>query len=148
MAETRNSYQDEDGCADEIPTVLKKFSGSVQGVNFKSGSAQILPTSFKILDAAAKALAEFPDLKVEIQGHTDDVAPAKNGMFVDNTALSQARAESVKDYLRGKGIDVARLTAKGFGDTVPVTATTKLKGSKLKAARTKNRLVEFKLQGN
>ncbi len=145
QGETKNSFQDDDGCPDTVPTALKKFSGSVQGVNFKSGSAQILPASLKILDSAAKALAAFPDLKVEVQGHTDDVPPGKGGRFPDNTALSQARAESVMEYLKGTGIDAARLTAKGFGDAAPVNVTAKLKGSKLKAARTKNRRVEFKL---
>ena len=144
--ETKNGYQDDDGCPDEIPTALKKFSGSVQGVNFKSGSAELLPASLKILDAAAKALAEFPNLKVEVGGHTDDVPPGKGGAFADNQALSQARADTVKTYLISKGVDEARLTAKGYGDSVPVTAPGKLKGGALNAARTKNRRVEFKLQ--
>ena len=86
--ETKNSFEDEDGCPDQIPAALKQFSGSVQGVNFKSGSADILPQSLRILDAAAKAFAEFPALKVEIQGHTDDVPPGKGGKFADLTLSS------------------------------------------------------------
>ncbi|MCX5748113.1 MAG: OmpA family protein [Proteobacteria bacterium] len=147
QAETKNSYQDEDGCPDTIPTALKQFSGSVQGVNFKSGSADLLPTSFKVLDGAAKAFTEFPDLKVEVQGHTDDEPPGKGGAFPDNLALSQARANAVKVYLMQKGVAEARLVSKGYGDTVPLVPYKGSKGSALAAARTKNRRVEFKLLG-
>ena len=90
-------------------------------------------------------LKEFPDLKLEIQGHTDDQPLKKGGKFADNQALSQARAETVKAYFVKKGIDEAASTAKGYGDTVPVEAPNGLKGGKLNAARAKNRRVEFKL---
>ena len=143
--ETINGYEDEDGCPDTVPTALKQFSGSVQGVNFKSGSAELLQTSLKVLDGAAKAFTEFPQLKVEIQGHTDDVPPGRNGKFPDNQALSQARAEAVKTYLVSKGVDGARLTPKGFGDSKPMVKLDGLKGGALNNARTKNRRVEFKL---
>jgi OOP family OmpA-OmpF porin len=93
-------------------------------------------------------LAEFKDIKLEIQGHTDDVALKKSKKFADNTALSQARAESVKAYFVKKGIDESRVVAKGYGDTAPVEAPTGLKGGKLTAARAKNRRVEFKLISN
>jgi chemotaxis protein MotB len=89
-------------------------------------------------------LVEFKDIRLEIQGHTDDV-PLKSKKFADNMALSQARAESVKAYFVKKGIDEGRIEAKGFGDTVPVEAPTGLTGGKLNAARAKNRRVEFKL---
>jgi OOP family OmpA-OmpF porin len=145
--ETKNGYQDEDGCEDEIPAKLKQFTGVIQGINFKVGDAALLPTSNKTLDKAVAVLKEFPDLKMEIQGHTDDqVLKAKPGAkYQDNQALSQGRAETVMAYFVSKGIDASRLTAKGYAETQPVIPPADLKGPKLNAARTKNRRVEFKL---
>jgi len=142
--ETKNGFQDEDGCPDEIPEKLKAFTGTIQGINFKTGDADLTPQSSAILDKAVAVLVEFKDIRLEVQGHTDDV-PLKSKKFVDNTALSQARAESVKAYFVKKGVDAARIEAKGYGDTAPVEAPAGLTGAKLNAARTKNRRVEFKL---
>jgi OOP family OmpA-OmpF porin len=143
--ETRNGFQDEDGCPDELPQKLAQYTGTIAGINFKVNSADLLPASFKTLDKAVAVLTEFKDVKVEIQGHTDDQALKAGGKFPDNDALSQARADAVKAYFVKKGITEDRLVAKGFGATVPVQDPTGLKGGKLNAARTKNRRVEFKL---
>ncbi|MEO7733629.1 MAG: OmpA family protein [Kofleriaceae bacterium] len=143
--ETKNGFQDDDGCPDEIPARLKQFTGVIQGINFKVNDAALQSNSSITLDKAVAVLKEFADLKMEIQGHTDD-QPLRNGRkYADNQALSQARAESVRAYMVAKGIDAARLTAKGYGDSVPVESPTGLKAGKLAAARAKNRRVEFKL---
>lgn len=139
-AETKNGFEDTDGCPDEVPAAVKKFSGVVKGINFKTGSAEILKNSNKTLDSAVKVLNDYPELKLEIQGHTDDV-----GDDAENLTLSQARADSVKAYMVGKGIAEDRLAAKGYGETAPVAPIDGLKGGKLKAAQAKNRRVEFKL---
>ena len=143
--ETKNGYQDEDGCPDEIPAKLKQFTGVIQGINFKTGDSALQASSSTTLDKAVAVLKEFGDLKLEIQGHTDDQPMRAGGKFADNLALSQARAESVKAYFVAKGIPEPRLTAKGYGDTVPVEDPKTLTGGKLDAARAKNRRVEFKL---
>ena len=143
--ETKNGYQDEDGCPDEIPQKVKAFTGVIQGINFKVNSADLLPASNKTLDKAVAVLKEFTDLKLEIQGHTDDQPIKKGGKFTDNKELSQARAETVKAYFVKKGVEEGRLTAVGFGDEQPITPPAGLKGGKLNAARAKNRRVEFKL---
>jgi OOP family OmpA-OmpF porin len=137
--ETVNGFQDADGCPDEVPAAVKKFTGVIKGINFKTGSAEILKTSNKTLDNALKIMNDFPDIKLEIQGHTDDAKIKKGSAFADNMALSQARADSVKAYFVGKGIADDRLVAKGFGETVPIDPR------KSAAARAKNRRVEFKL---
>ena len=132
--ETKNGYQDSDGCEDQVPKAIKKFTGVIKGINFETDSDVIKKNSFKTLDAAVKLLVEYGDLRMEIQGHTDDVGDAAHNMD-----LSQRRAESVKNYFVGKGIDEGRLVAKGYGPDVPLV------NKKTKAARAKNRRVEFKL---
>lgn len=138
--ETKNGYQDGDGCPDEVPAPLAKFTGVIKGINFKTGSAEILKNSNKLLDKAVKVLNDYPDIKLEIQGHTDDV-----GDDAANMDLSQKRAESVKAYFESKGVAADRVVAKGYGETAPSAPIDGLKGGKLKAARAKNRRVEFKL---
>lgn len=132
--ETPNGFEDSDGCPDEVPAAVKKFSGAIQGVKFKSASAKIRPVSFKVLKAAVKVFSEYPELKIEVQGHTDSTGNAEK-----NTELSQSRAQAVVDYLVEQGIAVERLVAKGYGPTVPVADNTTRKGQQ------ENRRVEFKL---
>jgi OOP family OmpA-OmpF porin len=143
--ETKNGFEDEDGCPDEVPATLAKFTGSIKGINFKTASADLLPGSTKVLDKAIAVLNEFKDVKLEIGGHTDDVALKNSKKFPDNDALSQARAETVKAYFVKKGISEDRVVAKGYGSTAPITDPTGLKGGKLAKARAQNRRVEFKL---
>lgn len=133
--ETVNGYQDTDGCKDEVPQEVQKFSGRIDGIAFATGSAKITKASFKTLGAAAKVLADHPDLRIEIGGHTDD-----KGDDDRNQALSQARADAVRDYLISKGVDASRLEAKGYGETMPVADNAKAAG------RAKNRRVEFTLK--
>ena len=132
--ETKNGFEDDDGCPDEVPAAVQKFTGVIKGINFVSGSARIAKSSFKTLDGAVAVLKEYPSVKMEISGHTDDVGDAEK-----NKALSQARAESVKAYFVSKGIEEARLTAAGYGEDKPIAAGTS------KAARAQNRRVEFSI---
>jgi OOP family OmpA-OmpF porin len=132
--ETKNGYQDEDGCPDELPKAVQKFTGTIKGINFQTGSAKITKASYPTLDAAAKVLKDFPGIKMEIQGHTDDV-----GDDDKNMKLSQDRAQSVKDYLVSKGVEEGRLQAHGYGETKPIDP------KKTAAARAKNRRVEFQV---
>jgi OmpA-OmpF porin, OOP family len=143
--ETKNGFEDEDGCPDEVPAKLAKFTGTIQGINFKVNSADLAAGSNKVLDKAIAVLAEFKDVRLEIGGHTDDQPLKSSKKFADNDALSQARADTVKAYFIKKGIAEDRIIAKGYGATVPVTDPAGLKGGALKKARAQNRRVEFKL---
>jgi len=88
---------------------------ATQGILFDTGKSDVKPESTPTLKQIATALKEHPELKVEIQGHTDNVGKADA-----NLKLSHARAESVKKVLTGEyGVTAEQLTAKGYGDTKP-----------------------------
>jgi OOP family OmpA-OmpF porin len=132
--ETKNGFKDEDGCPDEIPSNLKKFTGVIEGINFKTASAQILPGSYSILDRAVAVLKEYGDIRIEISGHTDS-----RGKSDYNRDLSQRRADSVKMYFIANGIDTSRLTTIGYGMDRPIA------DNKTESGRSKNRRTEFRL---
>ena len=96
--ETFNGYQDEDGCPDEVPAALKKFTGVIEGITFKTNSANITKKSYDVLDQAVQVLSDYPDTRIEISGHTDNV-----GKDEYNKELSQKRADAVKDYFVKQG---------------------------------------------
>ncbi|MEM9696070.1 MAG: OmpA family protein, partial [Myxococcota bacterium] len=134
--ETINGIDDDDGCPDEgAAKVVRKATKLevLENIEFATGSAAIRPTSFGILDQVAQLLRANPDIKkVRIEGHTDS-----RGSRMMNIQLSQARANSVKQYLVRKGITSDRLVAKGFGPDQPLVEETD------DAAMQRNRRVEF-----
>jgi outer membrane protein OmpA-like peptidoglycan-associated protein len=132
--ETRNGYDDEDGCPDELPEVVRKFTGAIKGIIFESGKAVIRPESFTTLNEAAKVLAEYQALRVEISGHTDST-----GTLERNLVISKERAEAVKLYLTGRGIAAERIETRGAGPNEPVADNATKTGKAL------NRRIEFKL---
>ena len=132
--ETFNNYKDDDGCPDEVPAEVKKFTGVIEGINFKTGSAEILAGSYVLLDRAVKVLQDYPDVNLEISGHTDSRGKAEY-----NLNLSQRRADSVKTYFVQRGISSARLQAIGFGLTRPIA------DNKTSSGRATNRRTEFRL---
>ena len=89
----------------------------VPDVQFETNSAKIKPVSYPVLDAAIVTLKEWGEASVEIVGHTDQRDTSKADY---NQALSEKRAKAVLDYIVKKGIDVKRLTAKGYGYTQPI----------------------------
>lgn len=132
--ETVNGFEDEDGCPDDLPEEVKKYTGVVEGIYFATGKSKIRPRSFPKLDAAIKVLAEYTDLRVEVSGHTDS-----RGRRAKNVELSQARADAVKQYMVEKGIDADRIETRGAGPDEPVGDNETDQG------RSENRRIEFKL---
>ncbi len=105
-------------------------------VEFETEQATIKSESYFLLDSIAKTLQAYPDAKISIEGHTDDL-----GEDEFNQKLSEDRANSVKNYLVAKGVDGDRLSTMGFGEYRPAFPNT------TKGNRQKNRRVEFKVKG-
>ncbi len=103
-------------------------------VNFETGKADLKPSSFPVLDELVAFLNRKDDQKIEIGGHTDNV-----GKPNANLVLSMNRAKSVMAYIISKGIDANRLTAKGYGMSVPVASNKTAEG------RATNRRTEVKI---
>ena len=113
----------------------KKFTDAkivTHGINFDIDKATIKPESMGTLNMIVQVMKNNPDLKFEVDGHTDNTGDAAH-----NLTLSQQRADAVKEQLVNMGIDASRLTTKGFGDTQPIGDNSTLEG------RANNRRVEF-----
>jgi OOP family OmpA-OmpF porin len=119
--------------ADEMAEQLAA-SGQVtlRGILFDTGKTDIKPESGPLLDEVAAMLKKNADLKVRIEGHTDNV-----GAKAANLALSKGRATAVKTALVAKGIEGGRMATEGFGDTKPVADNAAEEG------RAQNRRVEL-----
>jgi outer membrane protein OmpA-like peptidoglycan-associated protein len=95
--------------------IRKSGRVAVYGINFETGKASITPDSAAVLEEVRKLAAGHPELKLVIEGHTDNV-----GGTAANRKLSEARAGAVRAWLVGKGVGSAQLSAAGLGDTKPV----------------------------
>jgi outer membrane protein OmpA-like peptidoglycan-associated protein len=128
--ETFNNVDDTDGCPD-AKEIGKQFI--LRGINFESGSAALTPDSHPVLDQVIASLNSYPEVRLEIRGHTDSQGPA-----AFNLQLSQKRAESVRQYLINGGIAADRITAIGVGEEEPISSNGTAEG------RSQNRRIEFK----
>ncbi len=101
---------------------------------FDTGKADVRPDSYPELDRIALSVTENPKLVIEIGGHTDNV-----GKDEANQILSQGRADSVREYIIGKGVEPDRIKSKGYGETQPIQTNDTDEG------RQANRRVEVKI---
>ena len=118
---------DAKGCALDQRFILR-------GVKFEFDSDRLTKPAEKILDAVADTLAAYPDVAVEVQGHTDSL-----GTDAYNQGLSERRSNSVKRYLVGRGVQGERMTPAGYGESQPIASNETAEGQE------ENRRVEFKV---
>jgi OOP family OmpA-OmpF porin len=161
--EDKDGFEDEDGCPDPdndkdgVPDASdkcpndpgpadnngcpKKYEHIVvteqkielkQKIFFETNKAVIMPRSFALLNEIAQALQARPSMTVRIEGHTDT-----RGKRPHNMTLSQSRADSVRQFLIGLGVDGNRMESKGYGPDQPIET------NKTAGGREKNRRVEF-----
>jgi outer membrane protein OmpA-like peptidoglycan-associated protein len=124
---------DNDGCPKpKFIVVTKEKIELKQKVHFATNKSTIYSDSFPMLTEVAGVLKARAEIKVRIEGHTDS-----RGTMAHNMKLSQARAESVKQFLVGQGVDPERMEARGFGPTQPIDDNRTSKG------RENNRRTEF-----
>ncbi len=124
----------EDGCPSKYKNVVvtQQKIEIRQTVYFDTNKTTIKAVSFELLNEVALALKDNPTIKVQVEGHTDS-----RGGDAKNLKLSQGRAESVLAYLVRQGISADRLSAKGFGEAVPIS------DNRTQVGREQNRRVEF-----
>jgi outer membrane protein OmpA-like peptidoglycan-associated protein len=129
---------DQNGCPIELiekeTELLDTGMIRVQNINFEPGKAILPPDAHAVLDIVGQVLARWPELRIEVGGHTDT-----RGVAAVNQKLSEDRAKAVLAYIQGRfpGIEPGQCTARGYGGTRPaVPNTTDLN-------RARNRRVEF-----
>jgi outer membrane protein OmpA-like peptidoglycan-associated protein len=116
----------------------------IENIYYEFGKDELTEEAFTTIDTTIlKVMQENPEIIVEIGSHTDSV-----GSSAFNQHLSQGRAQSVVNYLIGKGISRKRLKAKGYGESRPVAPNTKTNGEDNPEGRAQNRRTEFRVIGN
>ena len=120
---------DASSIADEL---TKSGHIAVYGIHFETAKATILPDSESVLSEIAKMLQQNPDVKVRVEGQTDNV-----GQAASNQSLSEKRAQAVVAWLTSHGIEASRLKAKGWGASKPI------EDNGTEDGRAKNRRVEL-----
>jgi len=122
------------GCPEVKEETKKTLSKAMRTVKFQPAKAELIKTSYPILDEVVAVLAEYPAYHLHVKGHTDNIGKAE-----DNQVLSENRAKACYAYLIKQGVDASRLSYLGFGQTKPIA------DNKTSSGRSLNRRVEFEL---
>lgn len=122
------------GCPEIKKDTKKQLDKAGKNIQFETGSDVLTVASIPVVERVAEMLRDYPNYRVTIGGHTDDVGGAKK-----NLDLSERRAKRCVEKLIELGIEAERLSAKGYGKTKPVASNKTDKG------RAMNRRVEFEL---
>lgn len=123
------------GCPEIRKEIIQTVEKAARSVYFETGKSTLKKVSYISLNKIAQVMKDDPTLNVDISGHTDNVG---NGAY--NLELSDKRANVCREYLIGQGISADRITAKGFGMTMPIA------DNKTALGRAQNRRTEFKLR--
>lgn len=121
-----------DGCPEVPADVSKLLNTSSQKVTFTAGNARLTTTANTSLNRIVEILKQYPEMKLRIEGHADN-------MEKDSEDVSEDRAKAVEAYLVSKGIDDDRIETAGFGSSMPIA------DNNTAAGRAKNRRVELKI---
>jgi outer membrane protein OmpA-like peptidoglycan-associated protein len=118
--------------ADAMASAIDRDGFIALDIHFATGKAEVLPESKPTVDQIVALLKKRPNLKVGVEGHTDNT-----GSAAANKTLSQVRAKSVATEIAAAGISPTRLEAVGYGQERPIA------DNRLEDGRTKNRRVEI-----
>jgi OOP family OmpA-OmpF porin len=145
---------DADSDGDGVPDSLDKCPGTppgtkvdhtgcplvekieLKGVWFAFDSSVITPESARVLDEVALTFKRYPGLMAELAGHTCNIGTERY-----NQGLSERRANAVRNYLIGKGVDPQQMTAKGYGELQPTTSNATIEGRRMNR-RTEMRILK------
>lgn len=117
-----------------LTPIEKGQTVKMNNVLFYQSKAQLIPTSFPELDKLARMMIENPTIRIELEGHTDNVGDRNK-----NVKLSEDRVASVKTYLVNRGVETERIAGVGLGGSKPIADNSK------ELTRRLNRRVEFKI---
>lgn len=124
-----------DGCP--VPLTI-----DLRGVNFDFDKSTLRADAVAILSQAVSILSQYPQMRVEVAGHTDAI-----GSNEYNQDLSQRRARAVYDYMTGHGIDASRMSGpNGYGEVRPIAPNTNADGSDNPEGRARNRRTELNVE--